>query len=535
MTPDAKRHLAATIRALRSHLLDALDAAIERTYLLSVPLADAQLDRRATADRGRLEAHWQQPGASRADTVHRAASTWLNRLVLLRLLEAAGLSRPLLTGGWQSAVYKDFREVAPALCKDASEGYPLVLDAVFGELSLDLPSLYGPVGLVPLVPMPPATLRHLVEALDAPELTSCWDDDLTLGWVYQYWNDPAREALDTKLNGGGKLDPSEIASKTQMFTERYMVDWLLQNTLGPLWFAICAKHGWTPEVVADGTLDALEARRVAFRAARDAGAVSPTDLMPLHTDHERRWAYFLAQPLPDGAAAAARDSIRDVRLLDPAVGSGHFLVVAFDLLLALYAEEARHRGEADRPEWSVDACAARVLEHNLAGVDLDPRAVQIAAASLWLRAQKASPGVRPKGMNLVATAFGLARVRPDDPSRVRLLTELPRLTRGHMQHGGCIFTEGVVADVPVAARGLHLAQQPHQLEIVRHPHRTQRQDSSMERGTIGRRHRVHPFRPTIASDKKMQPHSARSQHQDIIKKTEDNRRSGWGRCGQRVA
>ncbi len=85
---------------------------------------------------------------------------------------------------------------------------------------------------------------------------------MTLGWVYQYWNDPEREALDAKLNAGGKLAPHEIASKTQMFTERYMVDWLLQNSLGPMWLAMCKKHGWTPEVEADGTLARLEERRV---------------------------------------------------------------------------------------------------------------------------------------------------------------------------------------------------------------------------------------------------------------------------------
>jgi hypothetical protein len=97
------------------------------------------------------------------------------------------------------------------------------------------------------VPVPAGTLRHAVEVLDQPGLASCWTDDMTLGWVYQYWNDPEREALDAKLNARGKLEPHEVASKTQMFTERYMVDWLLQNTLGPMWLAICAQHGWTPE------------------------------------------------------------------------------------------------------------------------------------------------------------------------------------------------------------------------------------------------------------------------------------------------
>ncbi len=99
---------------------------------------------------------------------------------------------------------------------------------------------------------------------------------MTLGWVYQYWNDPEREALDAKLNGGGKVEPHEIASKTQMFTERYMVDWLLQNSLGPMWLAMCEKHGWTPEVEASGTLDRLEARRAEWRAKREAGEVALT-------------------------------------------------------------------------------------------------------------------------------------------------------------------------------------------------------------------------------------------------------------------
>jgi hypothetical protein len=60
-----------------------------------------------------------------------------------------------------------------------------------------------------------------------------------------------------------------------------------------------------------------------------------------------------------------------MRLLDPAVGSGHFLVVAFDLLFALAQEEARHRGEAGTEAWSDRTIVERILEHNLHGIDLD--------------------------------------------------------------------------------------------------------------------------------------------------------------------
>ena len=62
---------------------------------------------------------------------------------------------------------------------------------------------------------------------------------MTLGWVYQYWNDPERERLDAKINDGGKIELHEIASKPQMFTERYMVEWILQNSLGLMWFTLC--------------------------------------------------------------------------------------------------------------------------------------------------------------------------------------------------------------------------------------------------------------------------------------------------------
>jgi hypothetical protein len=363
-----------------------------------------------------------------------AAATLLNRLVMLRLLEAPGpdgqpamRSPAVVTGGWESRGYKDFRELAPALVRgDATEGFEFLLRLVYADLAMELPGLYGDAGVADLVPIPPATLRHVIEALDDPRLESCWTDDMTLGWVYQYWNDPEREALDAKINAGGKIEPHEIASKTQLFTERYMVDWLLQNSLGPMWLAICKKHGWTPEVEADGTLANLEARRVEWRAKRDSGEVSLTDLMPLHTEAERRWAYYVPQPLSDDAVAKAAESVRDLKVIDPAVGSGHFLVVAVGLLWALYREEARHRGKADDPEWTDRAIIERILEYNLHGIDIDPRAVQIAAAALWFAGRTISRDARPARLNLVAANLRLASLPDDDPSLVKLRAEVER-------------------------------------------------------------------------------------------------------------
>lgn len=448
MTSDAKRQLSATIRTLRARLLMDLNAATESAYRLSIKDAQqAGLDEAAQLRRRRFQA-WiaeqhraqgalkgkalRNPDAFRLDAEKQAAYTFLNRLVLLRLMEATSppLRAPaLISGGWESRAYKDFRELAPDLCLksgrlDESEGYAFLLRLTFEDLALDLPGLYGPAGIADLIPIPPATLRFAIDALNDPALESCWADDMTLGWVYQYWNDPEREALDAKLNAGGKVEPHELASKTQLFTERYMVDWLLQNSLGPLWIAICQKHGWIPDVQADGTLERLESRRADWRAKRASQAVPLTELMPLHSDAERRWAYYLPQPLPSDAVPLAPDSLRDLKLLDPAVGSGHFLVAALELLVPLYQEEARHRGQLGHAPWSDREIVERILTHNLHGIDLDPRAVQIAAAALWLKARRLAPDAQPERLNLVASNLRLSALPENDPALLELRREV---------------------------------------------------------------------------------------------------------------
>ena len=445
MTPEAKRALSSTIRGLRQRLLEDLRLATESAYRLSVRAQDAGLDEAAKTKRQRLDS-WldeqlraQAAGGRRRqrddflrEAEQQAAYTLLNRLVILRLMEEPGpsgqpLRKPaLIKGGWSSTAYQDFRDLARGVVRDdPTEGFGFLLQLVFEELAEDLPGLFGSAGIGDLIPIPPATLRHAVEELNKEELETCWSDDMTLGWVYQYWNDPERERLDAKINDGGKIEPHEIASKTQMFTERYMVDWMLQNSLGLMWFTLCKKNGWAPEVQANGTWQRLEERRIDWRAKRAAGEVSLTELMPLESEEEQRWAYFLPeQEIPDEAVELAPDSVREWKILDPAVGSGHFLVVALGLLLALFQEEARHRNLQDDPEWSERAIVEHLLAHTLHGIDIDPRAVQIAAASLWLKGKSLCPEIEPEQLNLVAPNLRLADLPDDDPALVELRSEI---------------------------------------------------------------------------------------------------------------
>ncbi len=445
MTPDAKKALSSTIRGLRQRLLDDLHLATESAYRLSVRPQDAGLDEAARTNRKRLDS-WldeqvrAQPAGGRRreraeflrEAEQQAAYTLLNRLVILRLMEEPGpsdqpLRKPaLIKGGWNSRAYQDFRDLARGVVRDdPAEGFAFLLQLVCEELAEDLPGLFGSAGIADVIPIPAATLRHAVEELNKEELETCWSDDMTLGWVYQYWNDPERERLDAKINDGGKIEPHEIASKTQMFTERYMVDWMLQNSLGMMWFTLCKKHSWTPELKANGTLQRLEERRVDWRAMRASGEVNLTELMPLETDEERRWAYFLpGQEIPEEAVELAPESVREWKILDPAVGSGHFLVVSLGLLLALFQEEARHRGLQDAPEWSDRAIVEHLLAHTLHGIDIDPRAVQIAAASLWLKGKSLCPEIEPEQLNLVAPNLRLADLPDDDPTLVELRSDI---------------------------------------------------------------------------------------------------------------
>jgi hypothetical protein len=154
----------------------------------------------------------------------------------------------------------------------------------------------------------------------------------------------------------------ELAVRNQFFTPRYVVQFLVDNTLGRLWLEM---HG------------------------------EQTGLT--------KFCEYLVRSADEPARTRPRKDPRDLRILDPACGSGHFLLYSFDLLLAIYEEAWSVEGAAPRSETTgrplredypdlADlrrAAPKLIVEHNLHGVDIDPRCSQIAALALWLRAQRA--------------------------------------------------------------------------------------------------------------------------------------------------
>ncbi|MEI8093416.1 MAG: N-6 DNA methylase [Spirochaetales bacterium] len=379
LTDATKSAFRKLVTDLRTQLLADLGQALDQHYSLSAK--DRSKVRLGPTDRANfaLLETWQQTHTLQ-DLVKERAYTLLNRLVILMQLEARGLRAvKLISPGLDNSAFKDVREFFAALTQTDDRGFGYLLQQVWDELALELPALFAYSEVQEAVPIPGPTLIAVVTALADPELAPAWLDDTTLGWLYQYWNDPDRKAVDEKLNTTtGKVEAHELSDKTQLFTERYMVEWLVQNSLGAQWLALCAKNGWTTQT-------------------RD------------NTDF---WKFYVDQPLSPETVAASPTRLEDVKILDPAMGSGHFLVCVFDFLWPLYLEQAQFTGQPLTNEQILD----RILAFNLHGIDIDNRAVQIAAASLYLKTQQHHRGYRIRALNLVATDLGLGKVKKDDPA-----------------------------------------------------------------------------------------------------------------------
>lgn len=182
-----------------------------------------------------------------------------------------------------------------------------------------------------------------------------------LGWAYQFYQEEEKKRVDEWLSDksrkGFKCEGADIIPKTSLYTESYMVRFLVQNSLGGTWVSMHPESR-----LAEG------------------------------------WPYFVreADRLP-----AAPKAVSEIRFLDPACGSGHFLLEAFDLFYGMYEEE----GKLSQPE---DICRS-ILSNNLFGIDIDERAVQIAETVLWMKAAERVPDFHGSPAHLAATNIRLPK------------------------------------------------------------------------------------------------------------------------------
>lgn len=189
-----------------------------------------------------------------------------------------------------------------------------------------------------------------------------------------------------------------------------MVEWLVQNSLGAQWLAICVRQGWSSK--AQQKINQLKTTREVWNQKISDNEVPETEAMPVNGDEEF-WKYYVPQDLANETIAAAPFSLDKVKILDPAMGSGHFLVYVFDFLWELYQDQARLQGE--KP-YTAKQIIDWILNNNLHGIDIDNRAVQIGAAALYIKAKEKDLDYQIKSLNFVASDLGMSHLKDDDPA-----------------------------------------------------------------------------------------------------------------------
>ena len=299
-----------------------------------------------------------------ARTMEEVAYTWFNRFAALRYMEL----HELLDHGYRVLSSRDGG--LPELLRHAAEVslpglqaarvqelqlagnqdnalYKLLLVAQCNELSRTMPFLFERIDDDTELLLPDHLLRtdSIIAKLVAGVPEEDWQEIEVIGWLYQFYISEKKDQVIGKV-----VKSEDIPAATQLFTPNWIVQYLVQNSVGRLWLmanpSSTLAQEWpyyiqpaeqTPEVQAQ--LDAL----IHTRIAEDGDTLNP----------------------------------ETITVLDPACGSGHILVVAYDVLKAIYLERGYRLRDIPR----------LILEKNLYGLDIDDRAAQLAGFALLMKAR----------------------------------------------------------------------------------------------------------------------------------------------------
>lgn len=357
-----------------------------------------------------------KPKDALAQLVREVAFTHLNRLCAYKMMEARevwvggqrfreAVSRGLKSQGFLFYLAQHPEDEQRYNTGHQDVAYRHFLDWLGGTLSEEIGVLFSPTDPANRLYPPQRVLDDVLDLLNTggikPEekelqeaWPQIWSQDETIGWVYQYFT-PKELRDQARKESAAPRNSYELAFRNQFFTPRYVVQFLTDNTLGRIWYEM--RQGET-KLTEQCSYMVRRPNEVFLTAGQEPPAETeqPDDLpqeellkQPVHIPH---------RPKKDP---------RELRILDPACGSGHFLLYCFDLLQTIYEEawsdpdlprpSGEGRGEglrALRDDYpTLDALRRDVprliLAHNLHGIDIDLRATQIAALALWLRSQRA--------------------------------------------------------------------------------------------------------------------------------------------------
>lgn len=329
------------------------DAAEQPDAVAGVPLSPQERAQRADLLRQRDALGAGDAARGWARLRDRAAYTWFNRIVAIRFMELRDYlpsrarmfsdeSGALGSQALDQALDVEIEGMDPARVVELKQAgddealFRYLLLCQCRELAACLPGVFEPVGDAMELLLPDRLMAKggVIEAMVEGIPEADWLGHVEiLGWMYQYYN---AEAKDAFFKSKDKATPETLPAATQLFTPEWIVRYMVQNSLGRLWMLNNPQS-------------------------------------PLREQME----YYIE---PDAAHEdfIAVDGPEDITLCDPACGSGHILVYAFELLFQMYQE----RGYRDREIPSL------VLQKNLRGLEIDPRAAQLASLALAMCARE---------------------------------------------------------------------------------------------------------------------------------------------------
>lgn len=300
--------------------------------------------------------------SNRAHVIEQAAYTWFNRFTALRFMDVTGLTNPRVVSPADGATRPEILAEAmagnlpdrarPEIAEylngtrpahdGQAEAYRLLLIHACNEWHGAMPYMFERADMLDraedytelLMPddllSPDSILARLREVMTEE---ACQDVEI-IGWLYQFYISEKKDQVFAGLKKNQKITAENIPAATQLFTPHWIVRYLVENSLGRLWL-----------------LNRPQSKLAAKMDYYIAPEVPETD--------------FLKISRPE-----------DIRICDPACGSGHMLTYAFDLLYAIYEEEG----------YDASTIPALILTHNLTGIEIDDRAGALAAFALSMKA-----------------------------------------------------------------------------------------------------------------------------------------------------
>ncbi len=288
--------------------------------------------------------------------------TLFNRIAAIKVMEAANLFPPIMTKqpehGDRSFGHKAWLEMRPDMRNEELEGIRDYIKSAFDVLGETLP-LYDKSFAYALLP-DAISLNDIIDAFNAVETdpqveANIWQSDDILGWLYESYNNVKK--ADFKASNG-KTEYDKVSLQSQVYTPRWVVQFLVDNSLGKLY-------------------------------------------LEMYPDSEIKAHYKIAKA--PKTSTRKRKPLHEIKLIDPACGSGNFLLYAFDFFYALYVDQIENYSA----DYELADIPRLIIENNLHGIDLDDRAIQLAQLGLYIKARKKRRSMGSLKFKVVSSDFFL--------------------------------------------------------------------------------------------------------------------------------